>query len=80
MIKIFLFFFQNRQFVFAPKIQYKLAAEQSEADPSCLQFPQWYSIIKLVRTHFAACGGKEVPANSERLRREISKLPKSPEK
>ena len=32
---------RNRQFVFAPKIQYKLAAERSEADPSCLQFPYW---------------------------------------
>jgi len=32
---------ENRQFVFAPKIQYKLAAERSEAGPSCLQFPFW---------------------------------------
>lgn len=32
---------ENRQFVFAPKIQYKMAAERSEAGPSCLQFPFW---------------------------------------
>src|SRR3989344_1119753 len=32
---------QNRQFVFAPKIQYKLVAGQSEANPSNLQFPTW---------------------------------------
>jgi len=40
-IKIFVFFFQNRQFVFAPKIQYKLTAERSEAASSGLQFPHW---------------------------------------
>ncbi|MBI4087295.1 MAG: recombinase family protein [Candidatus Liptonbacteria bacterium] len=34
-------FLQNRQFVFAPKIQYKLVAERSEANPSNLQFPMW---------------------------------------
>ena len=32
---------ENRQFVFAPKIQYKLAAERSEANLQNLQFPQW---------------------------------------
>src|SRR3989338_6074998 len=32
---------ENRQFVFAPKIQYKLAAERNEADSQNLQFPQW---------------------------------------
>ena len=32
---------QNRQFIFAPKIQYKLVAERSEANPSNLQFPMW---------------------------------------
>lgn len=32
---------ENRQFVFAPKIQYKLAAERSEAASSGLQFPFW---------------------------------------
>ena len=39
---------QNRQFVFEPKIEYKLVADlacrqagRSEADPSCLQFPYW---------------------------------------
>jgi hypothetical protein len=32
---------RNRQFVFAPKIQYKLAAERSEAASSGLLFPKW---------------------------------------
>ena len=32
---------RNRQFVFAPKIEYQLVAERSEANPSCLQFPTW---------------------------------------
>ena len=32
---------ENRQFVFAPKIQYKLAAERSEAGSQNLQFPLW---------------------------------------
>ena len=32
---------ENRQFGFAPKIQYKLAAERSEAASSGLQFPYW---------------------------------------
>ena len=34
---------ENRQFVFAPKIQYKLVAERSEANPSCLRIPTWCS-------------------------------------
>ena len=39
---------RNREFVFTPKIEYKLAAESllrrdklHEANPSCLQFPYW---------------------------------------
>ena len=28
---------------------------------SCLQFPVWWSILKVVRTHFAACGGENRP-------------------
>src|SRR3989338_7828701 len=32
---------QNRQFIFAPKIQYQLVAERSEANPNRLQFPTW---------------------------------------
>src|SRR3989344_4680634 len=39
---------RNRQFVFTPKIEYKLVADlpagkagQSEANPSNLQFPMW---------------------------------------
>ena len=32
---------RNRQFFFAPKIEYKLVAERGEANPTCLQFPTW---------------------------------------
>ncbi len=32
---------ENRQFIFAPKIQYELVAERSEAILSNLQFPSW---------------------------------------
>ena len=34
---------RNREFVFTPKIEYKLVAERSEANPSNLQFPTWCS-------------------------------------
>ena len=39
---------QNRQFIFAPKIQYKLVAERSEANQNSLTFPFWCSILELV--------------------------------
>jgi len=32
---------RNREFVFTPKIEYKIIAERSEANPSNLQFPTW---------------------------------------
>jgi DNA invertase Pin-like site-specific DNA recombinase len=32
---------RNRQFVFAPKIEYKLVAERSKANQNRLQFPTW---------------------------------------
>src|SRR3989344_739518 len=32
---------RNREFVFTPKIEYKLVAERSEANPSNLTFPFW---------------------------------------
>ena len=44
---------RNRQFVFAPKIQYKLVAERSEANQNSLTFPTWCSILELIRTHFS---------------------------
>ncbi|MEK7181260.1 MAG: hypothetical protein AAB738_02930 [Patescibacteria group bacterium] len=57
---------QNRQLIFSPKIQYELAAERSEATAPCLQFPVWWSILEIVRTVFAACGGEEsTPQKSE---------------
>ena len=52
---------RNREFVFTPKIEYKLVAERSEANQNRLIFPFWCSILELVRTHFAAAGGEEVP-------------------
>ena len=60
---------RNRQFVFAPKIEYQLVAESfdftqdklREANRNRLQIPYWCSILELVRTHFAACGGEEIP-------------------
>ena len=32
---------RNRQFVFAPKIEYELVAERSEANQNSLTFPFW---------------------------------------
>jgi len=51
-LKIFLFFFQNRQFIFEPKIQYVLTAERSEAASSDLQFPKWCCIALLCSNLF----------------------------
>jgi len=59
---------RNREFVFTPKIEYELVAESAEradklreANQNSLTFPTWCSILELVRTHFAACGGEEFP-------------------
>ena len=49
---------QNRQLLFSPKIQYKLAAERSGAASKSLRFSKMWSILKVVRTVF-------VPQNSE---------------
>ena len=57
---------QNRQLIFSPKIPYDLVAERSEATASCLQFPVWWSILKIVRTVFAPpWRGEELAKNSE---------------
>src|SRR3989344_3472497 len=77
---------RNREFVFTPKIEYKLVAERSEANLSNLQFPSWCSILELVRTHFAAAGGEEVPprirqlADGKAAKPHRSKPQKNPEK
>ncbi len=64
---------QNRQLIFSPKIPYDLVAERSEATADLLTFPVWWTILKIVRTHFAACGGEGLAKNSacpsEALRR-----------
>ena len=73
---------RNRQFFFAPKIQYKLVAERSEANPSNLQFPIWCSILELVWTHFAAAGGEEFPTRKfgKAAKPHRSKPQKNPDK
>ena len=45
---------ENRQFRFELKNPYDLVAERSEANPVDWTFPAWCSILKIVRTHFAA--------------------------
>ena len=80
---------RNRQFVFAPKIEYQLAAESAnradklrEANQNSLTFPFWCSILEVVRTHFAACGGEEVPPRKfgKAAEPHRSKPQKNPEK
>jgi len=56
---------QNRQLIFSPKIPYDLVAEPAEAGEANLTFPIVWSILKVVRTHFAACGGEGLAKNSE---------------
>ena len=73
---------RNRQFVFTPKIEYKLVAERSEANQNSLTFPFWCNILELVRTHFAAEGGEEVPPRKfgKAAEPHRSKPQKNPEK
>jgi len=37
---------RNREFVFTPKIEYKLVAERSEANQNSLTFPFWCSFLE----------------------------------
>ena len=76
---------QNREFVFTPKIQYKLVADlprrqagRSEANQNSLTFPFWCSILELVRMHF----GKEIPPREfgKAAESHRSKPQKNPEK
>jgi hypothetical protein len=60
---------QNQKLNFSWKIPYNLVAERSEATHKSLTFSRWCTILKIVRTFFAAEGGDEAPKNSERLRR-----------
>jgi hypothetical protein len=63
---------QNRQLIFLYKILYDLVAEPAKAGEANLTIPHWLRILKIVRTHFAACGGEEKPSkNSVRLRRDL---------
>jgi len=41
---------QNREFVFTPKIEYKLVAERGEANQNSLTFPFWCTARDFVRT------------------------------
>jgi hypothetical protein len=43
---------RNRQFVFAPKIPYKIIAERSEANRNRLQIPYWCPLFENTRTFF----------------------------
>jgi hypothetical protein len=58
---------QNRQLIFSPKIQYKLAAERNEASSHSLRFSKMWSILEIVRTVFTPPRrGEESPSrNSE---------------
>ena len=58
---------QNRQLIFSPKIQYKLAAEGSEATSNSLRFSKMWSILEIVRTVFAAAGGEEIPPRNPEI-------------
>ena len=69
---------RNREFVFTPKIEYKLVAERSEANLSNLRIPFWCSILELVRTHFS---GKIPPRKfGKAAEPHRSKPQKNPEK
>jgi len=69
---------RNREFVFTPKIEYKLVAERSEANQNRLIFPFWCSILELVRTHFS---GKFPPRKfGKAAEPHRSKPQKNPEK
>jgi len=60
---------QNRQLIFSPKIQYKLVAERSEAASNSLHFSKMWTILKLARTIFAACGRRGKAPKNLTLRR-----------
>jgi len=57
-----------------------------EANQNSLIFPFWCSILELVRTHFAAVGGEEIPprirqlADGKAAKPHRSKPQKNPEK
>jgi len=55
---------ENCQFKFSPQIPYVLVAERSEATSKTLPNSYWLCILKVVRMHFAACGGEEAPPAS----------------
>ncbi|MEK7537063.1 MAG: hypothetical protein AAB584_01275, partial [Patescibacteria group bacterium] len=73
---------RNREFLFAPKNPYDLVAEPRPRRGEALTFPTWCSILELVRTHFAAFGGEEVPPRKFEKAAEPhrSKPQKNPEK
>ena len=59
---------QNRQLFFSPRKPYDLVADlpcrqagRSEAASNSLRFSKMWSILEIVRTVFAACGGEEIP-------------------
>jgi hypothetical protein len=52
---------QNHQLIFLPKIPYDLVAETRRRRGEALTFPTWCTILKIVRTFFAAEGGEGKP-------------------
>jgi len=52
---------QNQKLNFDWKIPYNLVAERSEATHESLTFSHWCTILKIVRTFFAAEGGEGKP-------------------
>jgi len=59
-LKIF-FYLQNQKLIFSFNFPFNLAAERSEAAPKGLTFTKMCSILKIVRTNFAAEGGENKP-------------------
>jgi hypothetical protein len=59
--KNFLLLIQNRKWQFEAKIPYNLVAATGGTDSQNLTFPYWYSILKIVRTHFGREAAEKTP-------------------
>ena len=57
---------ENRQFNFLAKIPFNLVAETAAATKNPLQIPEKWSILKIVRTYFAADLSAEASAKGGR--------------
>ncbi|MFH1643489.1 MAG: hypothetical protein ABH967_02565, partial [Patescibacteria group bacterium] len=52
---------QNQKLIFSFKFPFNLAAEPRSGEAETLTYPKWWTILKLARTFFAACGGEGKP-------------------